>query len=52
MTQAHDIFPEGDDADAKVKEAKSWLQSKGVKSFEPVTLFCDQLKKVRLSGTV
>ena len=45
MARADDIFAP-DIADAKVKEVKSWLQSKGVRSFEPVSLFCDQLKKV------
>jgi len=44
MAQAYDIFAE-DIADAKVKEVKNWLQSKGVRSLEPVSLFCDQLKK-------
>ncbi len=46
MSQADDIFPDDADADAKVKEVKHWLYSKGVKCFEPVSLFCDQLKKV------
>ncbi|KAI0091131.1 exonuclease II [Irpex rosettiformis] len=44
MIRASDIFPE-EVADIKVKEAKNWLQSKGVRSFEPVSLYCDQLKK-------
>ena len=44
MTRASDVFSE--DADARVKEAKHWLQTKGVRNFEPVSLFCDQLKKV------
>lgn len=51
MTHASDIFPE-EIADAKVKEAKNWLHSKGVKSFEPVSLFCDQLKKVGISNFI
>lgn len=45
MARADDMFAP-DIADAKVKEVKQWLQSKGVRSFEPVSLFCDQLKKV------
>ena len=45
MTRADEIFPEN--SDAKVKEVKAWLTSKGVRNFEPVSLFCDQLKKVR-----
>ncbi|KAJ7276833.1 hypothetical protein C8J57DRAFT_1061596, partial [Mycena rebaudengoi] len=28
-----------------VQEAKAWLKSKGVRDFEPVSLFCDQLTK-------
>ncbi|PCH42061.1 hypothetical protein WOLCODRAFT_73218 [Wolfiporia cocos MD-104 SS10] len=44
MLEAADIFP-GPDADNKVKEVKAWLTSKGVRDFEPVSLFCDQLKK-------
>jgi hypothetical protein len=49
MARASDIFAE-DIADLKVKEVKNWLQSKGVRSFEPVSLYCDQLKKVRLKS--
>ncbi|KZT01419.1 uncharacterized protein LAESUDRAFT_664014 [Laetiporus sulphureus 93-53] len=45
MLHAGDVFTEEDDADAKVKEVKAWLNSKGVRDFEPVSLFCDQLKK-------
>lgn len=37
------------DPDARVKEAKAWLKSKGVRDFEPVSLFCDQLTKVLLA---
>ncbi|KAJ7608732.1 exonuclease II [Roridomyces roridus] len=36
------------DPDARVKEVKAWLKSKGVRDFEPVSLSCDQLTK----GTV
>ncbi|KAH0832839.1 exonuclease II [Lanmaoa asiatica] len=43
MTRASDIFTEN--ADARVKEVKIWLKSKGVREFEPVTLFSDQLTK-------
>ena len=43
MTRAADIFAEN--ADARVKEVKSWLKSKGVCEFESVSLFCDQLTK-------
>ncbi|KAI0077090.1 hypothetical protein K474DRAFT_1163307 [Panus rudis PR-1116 ss-1] len=44
MARASDLFA-GADADIKVKEIKNWLASKGVKNLEPVSLFCDQLKK-------
>ena len=43
MTRATDIFAEN--ADARVKEVKSWLKSRGVREFEPVSLFSDQLRK-------
>lgn len=43
MTRASDIFSEN--ADARVREVKSWLKSKGVREFEPVSLFSDQLTK-------
>ncbi|KAI0707261.1 exonuclease II [Earliella scabrosa] len=45
MVKATDIFRDEANADAKVKEIKAWLNSKGVRDFEPVTLFCDQLGK-------
>ncbi|KAF8318373.1 hypothetical protein DL93DRAFT_2054516 [Clavulina sp. PMI_390] len=44
MLRSSEIFREGN-ADAKVKEIKAWLASKGVKDFEPVPLATDQLKK-------
>ncbi|KAJ6517993.1 exonuclease II [Mycena vitilis] len=44
MAKASDIL-RVDDPDARVKEAKAWLKSKGVRDFEPVSLFCDQLTK-------
>jgi 5'-3' exoribonuclease 1 len=45
MAKASDILRVAD-PDARVKEAKAWLKSKGVRDFEPVSLFCDQLTKV------
>ena len=45
MVKASDVFPNEQDPEAKVKEVKTWLNSKGVKDFEPVSLFCDQLGK-------
>jgi hypothetical protein len=45
LSQATDFFD--GDADAKVKEIRNWLVQKGVRDFEPVTLYTDQLKKVR-----
>ncbi|KAH9944834.1 exonuclease II [Amylocystis lapponica] len=44
MARSSDVFS-GPDADTRVKEARSWLQGRGVRDFEPVSLFCDQLKK-------
>ncbi|KAL6301387.1 exonuclease II [Sparassis latifolia] len=44
MAKASDVFP-GPNADAKLKEVRSWLYTKGIRDFEPVSLFCDQLKK-------
>ncbi|TFK49939.1 hypothetical protein OE88DRAFT_1752007 [Heliocybe sulcata] len=44
MTKSREIFQD-EDSDARVKELKTWLMSKGVRDFEPVSLFCDQLKK-------
>ncbi|KAF8910440.1 XRN 5'-3' exonuclease N-terminus-domain-containing protein [Gymnopilus junonius] len=42
--KAAEVFP-GPDPDGRVKEVKSWLKSRGVRDFEPVSLFCDQLTK-------
>ncbi|KAH9481103.1 5'-3' exoribonuclease 1 [Psilocybe cubensis] len=44
MAKASDVFA-GPDPDGKVREIKNWLKSKGVRDFEPVSLFCDQLTK-------
>ncbi|KAI1796936.1 exonuclease II [Ganoderma leucocontextum] len=45
MVKGSDVFPNIQNPEAKVKEAKAWLNSKGVRDFEPVSLFCDQLGK-------
>ena len=45
MARASDVFTDGD-PDSKVLEVKSWLKSRGVRDFEPVSLFADQLTKV------
>lgn len=34
-------------ADERVREIRAWLKTKGVLDLEPVSLFCDQLSKVR-----
>jgi len=44
MVKASDVL--GPDAEARVKDVKNWLKSKGVRDFEPVSLYCDQLSKV------
>ncbi|KAI0028225.1 hypothetical protein K488DRAFT_89959 [Vararia minispora EC-137] len=45
MARASDIFPQSDSPSAKAKEVRQWLTTKGVRDFEPVSLYCDQLKK-------
>lgn len=44
MAKASEVL--GPNAEVRVKEVKSWLKFKGVRDFEPVSLFCDQLAKV------
>lgn len=44
MIKASEALP-GPDPDGQVREIKSWLKSKGVRDFEPVSLYCDQLTK-------
>jgi len=44
MIKASEAFP-GPDSDGQVRGIKAWLKSKGVKDFEPVSLYCDQLTK-------
>ena|SRR6266498_3582985 len=45
MVRATELSP-GPDPDGRVRSIKAWLKSKGVRDFEPVSLFCDQLAKV------
>ncbi|KAI9000441.1 hypothetical protein BD414DRAFT_798 [Trametes punicea] len=45
MVKASDVFRDAPNPDAKAKEVKTWLNTKGVRDFEPVSLFCDQLGK-------
>ncbi|KAI0067320.1 hypothetical protein BV25DRAFT_1795058 [Artomyces pyxidatus] len=49
MAKASNTFPGADDPDAKAKEIRTWLATKGVRDFEPVSLFCDQLKKTTVA---
>lgn len=51
MAKSSEVLP-GPDSDARVREVKGWLKSKGVRDFEPVSLFCDQLTKVCLAASV
>lgn len=44
MAKATEVL--GPEAESRVREVKHWLKSKGVRDFEPVSLFCDQLAKV------
>jgi hypothetical protein len=48
MSRATDLFP-GPEADAKVQEVKQWLKSQGVGDLDAVSLFCDQLDKVKIN---
>ncbi|KAI5988596.1 exonuclease II [Pisolithus albus] len=43
IARASDIF--SGSADARVRQVKGWLKSKGVRDFEPVSLYSDQLTK-------
>ena len=45
MPSVEDVFTT-EDPEAKLKEVRGWLAAKGVRDFEPVSLFCDQLDKV------
>lgn len=51
MARATDLWGRSDDPDGKVREVKAWLKAKGVRDFEPVSLFCDHLSKVRGVGS-
>ena len=45
MMKASEVFP-GADSDGRVIEVRHWLKTKGVRDFESVSLFCDQLTQV------
>ena len=45
MIKASEALP-GSDPDGQIREIKTWLKSKGVRDFEPVSIYCDQLTKV------
>ena len=45
MIKASEALP-GPDPDGQLREIKTWLKSKGVRDFEPVSIYCDQLTKV------
>ena len=45
MIKASEALP-GSDPDDQIKEIKNWLKSKGIRDFEPVSIYCDQLSKV------
>lgn len=46
MVRVADLFGDSD-PHRRIRDIQSWLKSKGVREFEPVSLFCDQLSKVR-----
>ena len=45
MIKASEALP-GSDPDEQIREIKNFLKSKGVRDFEPVSIYCDQLTKV------
>ncbi|ETW83387.1 hypothetical protein HETIRDRAFT_444676 [Heterobasidion irregulare TC 32-1] len=45
MVKAEKMFSKEADPDARAKSVRTWLASKGVRDFEPVSLDCDQLGK-------
>lgn len=49
LTMAADFFP-AENLDTRVHEIKAWIQEKGVRDFEQVSLFSDQLDKVSEGG--
>ena len=49
MVKAEKMFSKEADPDARAKSVRTWLASKGVRDFEPVSLDCDQLGKVAIA---
>ena len=47
MIKASEALP-GSDPDEQIREIKNFLKSKGVRDFEPVSIYCDQLTKVMI----
>ena len=43
LTKASDFFPQ--DTDARVSDIKAWIKEKGVRDFEKVSLYSDQMEK-------
>ena len=41
-----EVFP-GPEFDTRVRELKAWLVAKGIRDFEAVPLYCDNVMKVR-----
>lgn len=46
MATASSLFPQLPDPEAKVREIKGWLKSKGVRDFEPVEIGMEVLGAV------
>lgn len=44
---SHEILPGVEEPDKMIKEIQKWLKERGVSDFEPVSLFAEQLEKVR-----
>jgi hypothetical protein len=41
------MFPNAPNPDTRVKQVREWLKDRGVLDLEPVSLFAEQLDKVR-----
>jgi hypothetical protein len=46
--KSEEIYPDEMKPDQKIKDIRAWLKTKGVLDLEPVTLFAEQLEKVRV----
>jgi 5'-3' exoribonuclease 1 len=47
IARSRDMFPNAPNPDTRVKQVREWLKDRGVLDLEPVSLFAEQLDKVR-----